>query len=117
MDLYLTYYMPVTESPSTVFYPLLINSLAGETNFLYYNDKAIQIFLNQLFTESTPDKRSNIVQGLIQEIADKPPVIFLYKPKLNCVARNNIFNIELNPIGYVDLRRAYIKTRADEGIK
>jgi ABC-type transport system substrate-binding protein len=110
LDLYLTCYIPVAANPECVFYPLLDDGLSGETNFLNFNDEAIQAFLDRLHSEAAPDKRDNLTRGLVQAITTEPPVIFLYKPYLTTIAKDDVGGAEQDPMGYVDLRRAFIET-------
>jgi peptide/nickel transport system substrate-binding protein len=110
LDLYLTCYIPAAGTPDCVFYPLLSESLAGQTNFLYYRDPAFQTFLGDIRAEVNPDKRDNITHGLLQTVVNNPPLVFLYRPHLTTILKTDIAGVVQQPQGFVDLRGAYIET-------
>ena len=110
LDLYLTYYIPVAGDPESVFYPLLDYDLSGETNLLYFNDEAMQAFLDRIHTEGMPDAGENIAYGLISSIMAEPPLVFLFQPYLTSIIKDDILGAEWDPAGFLDLRRAFIET-------
>jgi peptide/nickel transport system substrate-binding protein len=110
MDLYLTCYIPAARGPDCVFYPLLSEALAGETNFTYYSDYAVNTFLDSLHTENYPDRQDSLVERLLQSTALRPPVVFLYKPHLVTIMRGGIAGFIHNSMGYIDLRGAHYES-------
>jgi len=109
MDLYLTCYIPVPGNSETVFYPLLSYGLSDETNFLNLADTTFQAMLDQIHTEADPDVRDSVTLDLTQLLYAEQPVIFLYQPHLTSIMRDDIFGMELDPMGFIDLRRAFIE--------
>jgi ABC-type transport system substrate-binding protein len=110
MDLYLTTYIPVSGNPDCILYPMINNDLSGETNFLYFDEEAPQVFLDNLRTEIDPDRRISFAAGLAQSIASKPPLVALYQPYLSMFFKADVSGIVGDPAGYLDLRKVYIES-------
>ena len=104
LDLYLTCYMPVSENPDCILYPLLSDSLYGQTNFLSTNDEALQTFLDNLHIETDSGRRENLASGLAQSIVVTPPLVFLYQPVLTTITKESIQGLTIDFTGFVDLR-------------
>jgi ABC-type transport system substrate-binding protein len=109
LDLYLTYYMPVSRNSQSVFGPLLDDDLTDETNFLNFADENIQSLLDTLHIEPVPDFRDILTHGLIESLTAEPPVIFLYEPYIVTIIKDDISGVEQDPMGYADMRRAFIE--------
>jgi ABC-type transport system substrate-binding protein len=109
LDLYLTYHFAVSENPDCVLYPLLSNTLSGETNYLYNVDEVFQTFLENLHAETNLDKRDSIAEGLVKAMVNDAPLVMLFQPHLTSIIKGDIGGILQNPAGYVDLRRAFIE--------
>jgi peptide/nickel transport system substrate-binding protein len=110
LDLYLGCYNPVSGNPDCMLYPLYSYELSGQTNYLYYNDEAFQSFLDNLRSESNPERRRILSYGLAQSLAYEPPAIILYVPHLILISKTDISGLKTDREGYVDLRGAYIET-------
>ncbi len=110
LDIYLTFYNPVSDNPECMLYPMYSYSLSGQSNYLYYNDEAFQMFLNNLHKETDPERRTTFAYGLAQSLANEPPAIVLYEPYLTIIFKNDIGGLTPVKEGYVDLRRAYIES-------
>jgi ABC-type transport system substrate-binding protein len=110
LDIYLSLYNPVSENADCMLYPLYNYGLSGHSNFLYYDDDAFQSFLNNLRTETDPERRSMLSYGLAQSLAYEPPAIVLYEPYLMVVSKTDISGIKTVEEGYVDLRGTFIET-------
>jgi ABC-type transport system substrate-binding protein len=110
LDIYITFDVPSAANPDCIFFPLLSYSLSDQTNYLYYKDEASQTFLDNLRTETDPDRRESLALGLAQTCAVDPPVIFLYQPYLTTITKLDISGTAINPSGYIDFRRAFIET-------
>lgn len=104
LDLYLTCCLPVSGNPDCVLYPLLSDSLSGQTNFLYTNDEALQTFLDNLHIETDSARRDNLASGLAQSVAADPPLVFLYQPLLTTITKTNIEGLSVDSTGFIDLR-------------
>jgi peptide/nickel transport system substrate-binding protein len=109
MDLYITTYIPASGNPDCIFYPLLSDNLSGQTNFLNFNDEASQSFLDNLLTETDPDRRLSLASGLAQSVVANPPLLFLYQPSLVICSKSDISGVISEKAGYPDLRKAYFK--------
>jgi ABC-type transport system substrate-binding protein len=109
MDLYLTCFVPISDTFDCVFYPLFSDSLLGQTNYLYYHDEAAQTFLDDLHSEIDNDRRDNLTYGLAQSFAYDPPAVFLYQPFFTSIMKTDISGLIFNPAGFVDFRHAYIE--------
>ncbi len=110
LDIYLTYYNPVSDNPDCALFPLYSYSLSGQSNYLYYKDDAFQSFLRSLRKETDPERRVVFSQGLAQSLANEPPAIVLYEPYLTIIFKNDIAGVMPVNEGYVDLRRVYIES-------
>jgi ABC-type transport system substrate-binding protein len=106
LDLYLTCYLPVSGSPDCVLYPLLSDSLSGQSNFLFTNDEALQTFLDNLHIETDSARRDNLASGLAQSVAADPPLVFLYQPMLTTISKATIKGVSVDSTGFIDLRGA-----------
>jgi ABC-type transport system substrate-binding protein len=111
LDMYLTLYAPVSDMPDCFFYPLYKRILSGQTNFLYFNDEAVQAFLDDLHTEIDPVRRNNLAYGLAQSLTADPPAVILYQPFLTTISKLDITGMVADPGGYLDLRRAFIEIK------
>jgi len=110
LDMYLSLYSPVSENADCMLYPLYSYNLSGHSNYLYYKDEAFQSFLQNLRTETDPERRSMLSYGLAQSLAYEPPAIILYEPYLIVISKTDISGIKTVEEGYIDLRRAFIET-------
>ncbi len=108
LDLYLTYYNPVSHDPDCLLYPLYSYRLAGQTNFLYYDDEAFQAFLEKFRPETDPGRRRSVSLGLSKALSIEPPAIILYQPHLTLISKSDIGGLKPTPEGYIDLRGAHI---------
>jgi ABC-type transport system substrate-binding protein len=111
LDMYLTYFTSVSTNPDCFFYPLYKRILAGQTNFLYFNDEAMQTFLNDLHTEPDFSRRDSLASGLAQSLTANPSAVILYEPFLTVISKMDISGTVVDPAGYLDLRRAFIEYR------
>ena len=109
VDMYITFDVPSAANPDCIFYPLLCYSLSDQTNFLYFKDEATQNFLDNLRTETDPDRRESLALGLAQTSTIDPPALFLYQPFLTTITKLDISGTAINPSGYIDFRRAFIE--------
>ncbi|UCC80848.1 MAG: ABC transporter substrate-binding protein [Candidatus Zixiibacteriota bacterium] len=109
LDMYLGYYNPVCENPDCMLYPLYNFGLSGHTNYLYYRDNAFQSFLDNLRSETDPERRNMLSYGLAQSLAYEPPAIILYEPYLMVISKTDISGIKATGEGYIDLRGAFIE--------
>lgn len=109
MDMYLTCYSPVCGNPDCLLYSMYSNKLAGQSNYLYYDDYAFQSFLENLRSETDPERRKMLSYGLAQSLSNEPPAIVLYEPYLVIISRTDIAGFKVSQQGYVDLRGAIIE--------
>jgi ABC-type transport system substrate-binding protein len=109
LDMYLSYYDPVSDNPDCILYPLFNYGLAGHSNYLFYNDRPFQSFLGNLRIETDPERRQMLSYGLIQSLANEPPAITLYEPYLIIIAKPDISGLKNTEEGYIDLRGAFIE--------
>jgi len=109
LDLYLTYYIPVCTRFDCRLYPLLSQKLAGHTNILNYNDEPVQIFLENLRSDTDPARRESIAMGLAQSLLNDPPFVALYQPFLTTIYKADVSGLAPNSAGYVDLRKVFIE--------
>jgi len=110
LDMYLGYYNPVSGNADCMLYPLYSYSLSGHSNYLYYRDEAFQSFLENLRTETDPERRSMLSYGLAQSLAYEPPAIILYEPYLIVISKTDVSGLRIVEEGYVDLRGVFIET-------
>jgi peptide/nickel transport system substrate-binding protein len=110
MDMYLSYYNPVSDNPDCLLYPMYSDKLAGQSNYLYYNDYAFQSFLENLRSETDTERRRMLSYGLTQSLANEPPAIVLYEPYLLIISKTDIAGFKISEQGYVDFRGAFIET-------
>jgi ABC-type transport system substrate-binding protein len=111
IDLYLDYINPVSDDPDCLIYPFYSFKLSGQTNFLYYDDKAFQTFLDKLRVETDLDRRNGIAHGLAQSLINDPPAVILYQPHLTTIVKADISGFRPLEEGFLDLRGTYIEFR------
>jgi peptide/nickel transport system substrate-binding protein len=109
IDLYLTYSVPVSTDPDCVFFPLFSIDLAGESNFLYFEEEAFGKFLSRLRTETDDYRRRGIAFGLARSLVEESPAVMLYQPHLLTILAADVSGLKPLEAGYLDLRWAFIE--------
>jgi ABC-type transport system substrate-binding protein len=109
MDLYLSYYIPVSSDPDCLFYPLFSIDLAGDSNFLYFGEEAFGKFLSRLRTETNDYRRRGIAFGLARSLVEESPAVMLYQPHLLTILAADVSGLKPLGEGYLDLRWAFIE--------
>lgn len=109
MDLYLSYFLSVSSDPDCEFFPLFSRDLAGECNFLYFEEEAFGTFLSRLRTESDDYRRGEIALGLARSLVRDSPVVMLYQPHLMTILAADVSGLKPLEEGYLDLRWTFIE--------
>jgi peptide/nickel transport system substrate-binding protein len=109
MDLYLSYFVSVSSDPDCELFPLFSGDLAGECNFLYFDEEAFGTFLSRLRTESDGYRRREIALGLARSLLRDSPAVFLYQPHLLTILAADVSGLKPLEEGYLDLRWTFIE--------
>ena len=109
IDLYLSYFVPISSDPDCRFYPLFSMDLAGQSNFLYFEENAFRTFLSRLRTETDDYRRRGIAFGLARSLVKESPAVLLYQPHLLTILAADVSGLKPLEEGYLDLRWAFIE--------